>query len=32
MWSEFGASNYTIIDQVRRLPEKLATLFASLTR
>ncbi len=28
----FGANNYTIIDNVRRLPEKLPTLFASLTR
>ena len=28
----FGESNYTIIDNVDRLPEKLPTLFASLTR
>ena len=28
----FGANNYTIIDNVRRLPEKLPILFASLTR
>lgn len=28
----FGANNYTIIDHVNRLPEKLPTLFASLTR
>ncbi len=28
----FGANNYTIIDNVDRLPEKLPTLFASLTR
>ena len=28
----FGQNNYTIIDHVRRLPEKLPTLFASLTR
>lgn len=28
----FGANNYTIIDHVARLPEKLPTLFASLTR
>ncbi|MEE9374970.1 MAG: VWA domain-containing protein, partial [Rhizobiaceae bacterium] len=28
----FGANNYTIIDQVERLPEKLPSLFASLTR
>ena len=28
----FGATNYTIIDNVKRLPEKLPTLFASLTR
>ena len=28
----FGANNYTIIDNVQRLPEKLPTLFASLTR
>lgn len=28
----FGANNYTIIDQVGRLPEKLPTLFASLTQ
>ena len=28
----FGANNYTIIDNVRRLPEKLPTLFANLTR
>ncbi len=28
----FGGNNYTIIDNVRRLPEKLPTLFASLTR
>jgi len=28
----FGANNYTIIDNVNRLPEKLPTLFASLTR
>ena len=27
----FGANNYTIIDNVERLPEKLPTLFASLT-
>jgi len=27
----FGANNYTIIDNVDRLPEKLPTLFASLT-
>jgi len=27
----FGANNYTIIDHVQRLPEKLPTLFASLT-
>ena len=28
----FGANNYTIIDRVQRLPEKLPALFASLTR
>ncbi|SCZ61737.1 nitric oxide reductase activation protein NorD [Thiohalomonas denitrificans] len=28
----FGASNYTVVDHVQRLPEKLPTLFASLTR
>jgi len=28
----FGANNYTIVDHVNRLPEKLPTLFASLTR
>ncbi len=28
----FGANNYTIIDNVKRLPEKLPVLFASLTR
>lgn len=28
----FGPNNYTIIDQVERLPEKLPTLFASLTK
>ena len=28
----FGANNFTIIDNVQRLPEKLPTLFASLTR
>lgn len=28
----FGANHYTIIDNVQRLPEKLPTLFASLTR
>ena len=28
----FGANNYTIIDQVERLPEKLPTLFAQLTK
>ncbi len=28
----FGANHYTIIDNVNRLPEKLPTLFASLTR
>ncbi|HGX93483.1 MAG TPA: VWA domain-containing protein [Candidatus Tenderia sp.] len=28
----FGSNNYTIIDHVDRLPEKLPTLFASLTR
>lgn len=28
----FGANNYTIIDHVDRLPEKLPTLFASLTK
>lgn len=27
----FGTSNYTIVDHVQRLPEKLPTLFASLT-
>jgi hypothetical protein len=27
----FGANNYTIVDRVERLPEKLPTLFASLT-
>ena len=27
----FGANNYTIIDRVQRLPEKLPALFASLT-
>ncbi len=27
----FGANNYTIVDHVERLPEKLPTLFASLT-
>ena len=27
----FGANNYTIIDQVERLPEKLPRLFMSLT-
>ncbi len=28
----FGANNYTIVDQVERLPEKLPALFASLTK
>lgn len=28
----FGANNYTIVDQVQRLPEKLPTLFANLTK
>ncbi|MCF6320383.1 MAG: nitric oxide reductase activation protein NorD [Rhizobiaceae bacterium] len=28
----FGANNYTIVDQVQRLPEKLPSLFANLTR
>ncbi len=28
----FGANNYTVIDHVQRLPEKLPMLFASLTR
>ncbi len=28
----FGATNYTVVDHVQRLPEKLPTLFASLTR
>jgi len=28
----FGSNNYTVIDNVDRLPEKLPTLFASLTR
>jgi nitric oxide reductase activation protein len=28
----FGANNYTIVDHVDRLPEKLPALFASLTR
>ena len=28
----FGANNYTIVDHVARLPEKLPALFASLTR
>lgn len=28
----FGANNYTVIDHVQRLPEKLPTLFASLTK
>jgi len=28
----FGMNNYTIVDHVRRLPEKLPALFASLTR
>ncbi|KFE33522.1 nitric oxide reductase activation protein NorD [Thioclava atlantica] len=28
----FGTNNYTIIDQVERLPEKLPTLFAQLTK
>ena len=28
----FGANNYTIVDQVERLPEKLPTLFAQLTK
>ncbi len=28
----FGANNYTIVDNVERLPEKLPSLFASLTR
>ena len=28
----FGSSNYTIIDQVERLPEKLPSLFANLTK
>ncbi len=28
----FGANNYTVIDHVQKLPEKLPTLFASLTR
>lgn len=28
----FGASNYTIVDQVERLPEKLPALFANLTK
>jgi nitric oxide reductase NorD protein len=27
----FGAANYTVVDRVQRLPEKLPTLFASLT-
>lgn len=27
----FGSNNYTIIDNVDRLPEQLSTLFASLT-
>ncbi len=27
----FGANHYTVVDQVRRLPERLPTLFASLT-
>jgi len=27
----FGTGNYTIVDHVNRLPEKLPTLFASLT-
>lgn len=28
----FGANNYTVVDHVARLPEKLPTLFATLTR
>ena len=28
----FGPNNYTIIDQVERLPEKLPSLFANLTK
>jgi Nitric oxide reductase activation protein len=28
----FGTNHYTIVDHVERLPEKLPTLFASLTR
>ncbi|MBL8444551.1 MAG: hypothetical protein JNK52_10940, partial [Zoogloeaceae bacterium] len=28
----FGANRYTIVDDVRRLPERLPSLFASLTR
>ena len=28
----FGEGNYTVIDHVQRLPEKLPVLFASLTR
>ncbi len=28
----FGATNYTVIDNIQRLPEKLPTLFASLTK
>lgn len=28
----FGSNNYTIVDQVERLPEKLPTLFANLTK
>ena len=28
----FGSNNYTIIDQVERLPEKLPSLFANLTK
>lgn len=28
----FGANNYTIVDQVERLPEKLPSLFANLTK
>ncbi len=28
----FGATNYTVVDNINRLPEKLPTLFASLTK
>lgn len=28
----FGSNNYTIIDQIERLPEKLPSLFANLTK